>query len=278
MIDSRFLNLNLFIKGIRFSEPSSSNAQIGDTYLLLGTENSDNNDIIVFDGSSFHHIPPRTTMHELIDAENGNIYSYDGSNWNISGHIGDMLVESVIDFFYSSSEDEVKFRNIAGVKYIQDNYLYTSTGEGTNADSQELSQGAYIANNTDGRIYYYEGYDDNSHYVWIPCKLGISSVVISKATGAAYYYNGTAWVALTSLLKNEMFTLDYQNIQDKRVNLSSNVASEKASSVIVFAGGATHFAGTDFSVTGNSISWNAKVLDTVGLKEGDKLIVQYVGV
>lgn len=85
-------------------------------------------------------------------------------------------------------------------------------------------------------------------------------------------YNNGTWKVLSGTIV-DLFTLTNTDITNKYVTLSS--APQDASKVrLDIVGGPTQVYGTDFSISGNQLSWSTLFLDGV-LAAGDMFIVQY---
>ena len=74
----------------------------------------------------------------------------------------------------------------------------------------------------------------------------------------------------------EIHTLTAGEVTAKSFTLSNTVATGEEGNVLLFVSGVAQAAGTDFTVSGNSVSWNNKELDSLGLVAGDIFIVHYV--
>ena len=207
MIDRRFLKVKLSVKDIIHSYPQ--NPVEGEQYLIQAHEHGDiseslNNYIIRRKGSNWEEIPPRYDMPEIINEQNGDILSYDGSKWIAVARCGIVVVDDIIDFDYTGEQDS-SINNVIGTKFIStesygDFYsqdLHYSVGSGMNCLEYRFSPGISFACSADRKIYTYTkvGSWDN----WqISAPLNSNTVIMSKFTGLLYYHNGTKWEAFNS--------------------------------------------------------------------------------
>ena len=73
----------------------------------------------------------------------------------------------------------------------------------------------------------------------------------------------------------ESHNLTAVEISAKAFSLANSVASGQESNVLLFVLGLAQVAGTDFTASGNLISWNGKGLEELHLSAGDNIIVHY---
>lgn len=106
--------------------------------------------------------------------------------------------------------------------------------------------------------------------------------VLNAATGEILRFNGSAWSAVSVInaasnaVATDIHTLTAQEVTAKSFTLANSVASGQENNILLFVSGVAQTAGVDFSASGNSISWNNKGLDSLGLVAGDTFIVHYV--
>ncbi|MBR0186897.1 MAG: DUF2793 domain-containing protein [Synergistaceae bacterium] len=282
MIDRRFLSFSISVLGVLNEPPNKHNA--GDQYLISANPNDGWDDfancIAYSNGSDWRAIPPRVGGLEVFDTSSGDLLRYDGSAWNVIAHIGVYFVDDIVDFDYKSEADNVRFNGISGVKFICTNgssynaaSLYISTGDDIDTNSYSVDDNTYVVLNTDGCLYsldYFRGR-------WRSGIDARASIVISKATGLSYYYNGSRWTPTIpdgGSLVNEAHTLTYDDIENKSLTLNGLIVTGKENCTLCFIGSVAHVAGTDFVASENSISWNQMPLDST-LASGDSIIVQY---
>ena len=168
-------------------------------------------------------------------------------------------------------------------------YSYSASGGWT---MSTLSEGdRFLALNFQDtlqpRIYeYIDSYGDSFASAFSYDSLFNGNIFLNKADGALYFYNGSTVVKLsgsssgssgTSLqYLTEVHTLTAQEISNNAFSLLNFIASGQESNILCFVDGVAQAAGTDFSASGNSITWNNKGLADVGLVAGDVFILHYV--
>lgn len=112
-----------------------------------------------------------------------------------------------------------------------------------------------------------------------------SMEVFNLETGQLLRYNGTDWVAVVTIPDadnipatptTETHSLTKSEASAKSFTLSQSVAEGQEDNVLLFISGVAQIAGTDFSVSGNSISWSDKALDNIKLVEGDVFLIHYI--
>lgn len=106
--------------------------------------------------------------------------------------------------------------------------------------------------------------------------------VLNAATGEILRFNGSAWSAVSVInaasnaVATDIHTLTAQEVTAKSFTLANSVASGQENNILLFVSGVAQVAGVDFTASGNSISWNNKALDSLGLVAGDTFIIHYV--
>lgn len=216
----------------------------------------------------------------------GALYRHDGTKYVPIGSEGVVFVDNVVNLDYRDNSQDALVA-VKGTKFISingagpySNYIYYTANGTDSPDTAEIAENSTVtvAVLKDGVIYSH----DNDGY-WRPYLVpSTGCIIISKADSSMYIKDGMTKKFISvggsggSGLKNEAFTLTSSNIDNKSITVVGNIASGSESSVLCFVGGTVHFAGTDFTASGDSISWDGKTLDTVGLKEGDTFVVQYM--
>ena len=284
MIDRRFLGFSLTVKGLYDAPPSSVAA--GEQFLASSSPSGDWNGhpncIALYDGTKWLFTSPHKGALEVLNIKTGEILAYDGSQWCKSAQLGIAIVQSVVDFVYTQTDDERYFYNIKGARFIDTegrfgrDAIYTSTGNGSEVTPISLSTGFSVAIASDGSIRTLN-YADSS-YSWSSLTFGRSTFVLAADTGCLYYYDGSGWAKVISdylQLVNEPHSLTSTDISNMSLSLDARIAQGKESSVLCFVGSTVHISGVDFSASGYSISWNNLPLAEAGLRAGDIIIVQY---
>ena len=112
--------------------------------------------------------------------------------------------------------------------------------------------------------------------------------VLNLDTGYILQFNGSAWTAVASFSLNsasdsavlafftEAHSLTADDVSAKTFTLTHSIASGQESNTLLFVSGLAQTVGSDFTASGNSISWNNKGLDSIGLTVGDSFLIQYV--
>ena len=73
----------------------------------------------------------------------------------------------------------------------------------------------------------------------------------------------------------ETHVLTSAEATSKGFTLSHAVAAGKELNVLLAVCGLIQIAGTDYTASGSSISWNGKGLDNASLRAGDTFVVRY---
>ena len=73
----------------------------------------------------------------------------------------------------------------------------------------------------------------------------------------------------------ETHTLTAEEATAKSFTLANSIKSGKENNVMLSVCGVTQIAGTDYTASGNTISWSDKALADIGLQEDDVFLVQY---
>ena len=108
--------------------------------------------------------------------------------------------------------------------------------------------------------------------------------VINIETGKMMRFDGVVWEDITDIsgsgggdeIVAETHMLTAAEATAKSFTLANSIKSGKEDSVVLSVCGVVQIPGSDYIASGNSISWNAKTLDDIGLQAGDVFLVQYV--
>ena len=112
--------------------------------------------------------------------------------------------------------------------------------------------------------------------------------VLNLDSGEILLFNGAAWNVIASFSDNssstpaalaiftEHHSLTAAEVSAKSFSLTHNIASGQEANTLLFVSGLAQIVGTDFTASGNSISWNNKALDDIDLAAGDAFLIQYV--
>ena len=102
--------------------------------------------------------------------------------------------------------------------------------------------------------------------------------VLNSATGQILRYDGSAWSVVASTgggsasITTETHTLTAEEVSAKSFTLTGTPA---AGTVSLSIQGLIQTEGTDYSISGGTISWTDKELANVGLMAGDIFVIQY---
>lgn len=104
--------------------------------------------------------------------------------------------------------------------------------------------------------------------------------VLNVATNEILRYGGSDWGVIAifdggSDLDVEIHAITAADISSQGFTLSHSVATGYENKVLAFLQGIAQVPGVDFTVTGNSFSWQNKTLANFDFRAGDVLIIQY---
>ena len=276
--DRRFLNVKLSIKGIVNTPPA--NVSAGDQFIVGANptgafKNAIVNSIAAYNGTSWKFIAPDVNQLEIINLDTSEILSWNGTAWitliSIKEH--STLVLDVVTTGSSlpaTTEQGEKFLNIENGK------LYTATEKDTWNDGVATVDGDSYISLTNKKLYV------NSNGEFSEENITDGTVFLNKSDGLLWYYNATndEFVKLsipeTHASTTEYHTLTAAEATAKSFTLNHSIASGTESSVLLAVCGIIQVAGTDYLVNGNTISWNNKALENIGLIEGDIFIIHYL--
>ena len=120
--------------------------------------------------------------------------------------------------------------------------------------------------------------------VLLPQDIPVGGSFLNKANNTIYVYDGVNFIPVNSSggsavagdeIVTETRTLTASEITNQAVTLANSVKTGKENQVLLFAAGLVQVAGTDFTASGNTISWANKGLANRTLTTGDTLVIQY---
>ena len=139
------------------------------------------------------------------------------------------------------------------------------------------ANGARYASSTDHKIYSSNGSALSDEAV------PTGGTFLNKADNFLYVYDGANFIKASNnsasavpVFVTESHSLTAAEVTAKSFSLSNSIASGQESNTLLFVSGIAQIVGTDFAASGNSISWNSKGLDSIGLATGDTFLVQYI--
>ena len=101
----------------------------------------------------------------------------------------------------------------------------------------------------------------------------VGDVRVALDTATAYIWTGSVWQAISGDIITEKKTLTGTDISNKYVTLTQNPLTPAMARLIVIEGVEQNY-GTDFTISGNQLSWSTLGLDGV-LEIGDNLVIIY---
>ena len=274
-IERRFLDVSLTILGI-LNQPAE-NPSAGDQYIVgaNGTgafEGIAPNSVARFDGTQWKFSAPRAGTIEALDASAGTILRFNGSSWNVVADFNSFIAP-VLDIVNSGNELPATCSENQVFLNIDDNKLYTATDVNTWNSGVALTDGTRYASATDFKVY------ESNGSVVTPAEIKDGGLFLNKADGCIYVYDEAAHEFKRNgadVTVTEIHHLTAAEVSAKSFSLSNSIASGRENQVMLSVGGVAQIVGIDFSASGNSISWNNKGLDSLGLAAGDTFIVHYV--
>ena len=155
--------------------------------------------------------------------------------------------------------------------------LYTATAANSWDSGTLTANSSRYASSTDHKIYVSDG-----------SALTASNIIngdlfLNKEDNSVYVYDSGASAfrkvgGYSISLCTESHSLNAAEVAGKSFTLSHNIASGQESNTLLFVSGIAQIVGVDFTASGNSISWDSKGLDAIGLAVGDTFLVQYIKV
>ena len=312
MIDRRFLNLQLTVKGFSATKPSSS-VNFGDAYIVSDASGWDAgasvNDIAKYEyltgatNSGWSYTKPTAyASTEVLNLATGEILKYTDSNneWETVSHAGMLILDCVVDDEVSSSSSLAEAKNIVGnvyiVTYENDNKVYKVTSAGTATQLTSISLGKKVGVIDGGYVYHVE--KDGSNNLFFSNDYGYApenTIIYSKYTNNLYVYDGSNLIPLnptrttygesTGALCTERHVFTATEISNQSVLLNVIVPASKVSETVCFLNGGAHLHGVDFEaerVTYNSvykleISWDSGNVNwyTSPPRAGEIAVFQY---
>ena len=276
MLDRRFLNISLTVQGVA-NEPTD-NPSVG-TQFIVGTvpagafTNVVPNSIARFNGETWNFIAPKAGDLEVLNAETGEVLRFNGTAWTV---IAAFYVPIAPVLAIVPSGDTLPASASAGDSFLKtdDAKLYTATAADTWDSGTLTDNGSRYASSSDFKIYQSDG-----------SSLSATSILngdlfLNKEDGSAYVYDASvqAFVKIggSAEVVTEVHSLTAEEAAAKTFSLLHSIAIGKENSSLVFVSGVAQAFGLDFSASGNSISWDNKALDDIGLEAGDLFIIHYI--
>ena len=280
MLDRRFVSISLVVLGVA-NEPAANPAN-GTQYIVGSTPagafaGASPNSIALFDGTAWKFITPKIGEPEVLNSATGEFLTWNGSAWSVvltinrNSHTPPVLavIPTGTSLPASASAGDTFFKT-------DDAKLYTATAADTWDNGTATTNASRYASSTDHKIYTSDGSAAASENV------SEGGFFLNKEDNCLYVYNGSIFIKIGGnseaavQVATELHSLTAAEVSAKTFTLTNSVKSGEESNILLFVSGVAQAAGTDFSASGNSISWNAKGLEAVGLREGDSFIIHYV--
>ena len=279
MFDRRFFDVSLIVQGIA-NEPTA-NPAVGTQY-IVGSDpagafaKANANYIARYNGTTWKFNIPKVGGLELLNAETGEILGYNGSAWAVktvlSGADSIMPVLAIVQ-----TGTTLPATATIGDKFLNtdDNKLYTATAADTWDSGTAIVNGSRYASSTDFKIY------ESNGSVVTGANISDGRIFLNKEDSCVYVYNSTTATfsklgSQTAETVVEYHTLTAEEATAKSFTLENSVATGKEASVMLSVCGIMQNAGTDYTVSGNSISWINKALNNIGLMAGDTFVIHYI--
>ena len=277
LIDRRFLNISLAVLGIA-NEPAA-NPTAGSQYIVgsAGTGAFSGvapNSIARFNGSAWEFITPKLGELEVLNLQTLEILRFDGSSWDVIAALSAAPIPPVLaiiptgDTLPASAVSGDVFLNISDAK------IYTATDTDSWNDGILTADGDRYASLSDFKVYQSDGQAlsvSTIHDGAIFFNKQNNSLFVFDAVSQSFVKAGASLEAFT-----EAHSITAAEAFAKSFSLTYSIASGQENNIICSVSGIMQIPNVDFSASGQSISWNGKGLDTIGLEEGDTFIIHYI--
>lgn len=279
LLDRRFLGISLSVLAV--ANQPDDNSSAGTQYIVGDSPagafaGAAVNSLARFDGTAWSFTTPKVGELEVLNLQTSEILKFDGAAWSVvyALHKAVAPVLAIVptgSVLPANTAAGETFINTANAK------LFTANAADSWDTGTNIANGTRYASSTDFKIYTSNGESMD----------GVSilngDLFLNKENGAAYIFDSSApaFVKITGLSSydetvTEVHTLTAAEVTAKGFSLSNSVATGKENNTLLFVSGIAQAVGTDFTVSGNSISWNGNGLDSLGLAAGDTFIAHYV--
>ena len=280
MLNRRFLSVSLIVQGIA-NEPSAN--PVAGTQYIVGSNpsgafaNATANSIASFNGSAWEFSAPKNIELEVLNVATGEILKYNGSAWistltiNRNSNTAPVLavVPTGTTLPASASAGDSFFKT-------DDAKLYTATAANTWNSGTVAADGSRYASTTDHKIYTSNGSTATEETI------NDGGFFLNKEDNCLYIYNGSTFIKIgedtdnDTVFVTDVHALTAAEVTAKSFTLTNTIKTGHENNVLIFVSGVAQAVGTDFTASGNAISWANKGFDTIGLMAGDTFIVHYV--
>ncbi len=275
-LDRRFVSIGMRVEKVA-NQPTTGITPVNGTQYIVGSNptgafaSASANDLARYDGSKWKFTRPDTGHLEVLNMETLEILGWNGTEWAVLARLrGENPVLDVVTTgttLPATAEEGDKFLNTSNGK------LYTATAPDTWDSGTLTSSGDRYASSTDAKIY------ENRDGTFVATSLADGTLFLSKADDSPYGYDADTDRLIKlgggSNIVTESHVLTAEEVAAKSFNLSNAVATGKENAVLLSACGVVQVAGTDFAVSGKTVSWTGKGLAEVDLTAGDVFVVSY---
>ena len=277
LLDRRFLNISLTVQAIAnqpYADPSAGFQYIVGLSPAGAFAGASTNSIAQYDGTKWTFFTPKVGELEVLNLDTGEVLSFNGTNWTAIFSLYEP-VAPVLAIVPTGSTLPSSAAAGDSLLNTSDAKLYTATAADTWDSGTLTANGSRYASSADHKIYQSNG------SVLSATNIIDGDMFLNREDGAVYAYDSTAsaFVKVNGYpveFVTEAHTLTAAEVIAKSFTLTNSVASGKENNTLLFVSGIAQSASTDFTVSDNSVSWNNKGLDSIGLIEGDTFIVHYV--
>ena len=307
IINRRFLDVSLSVQGVA-NQPPATPAPVNGTQYIVGDApagafaSATAGSLARYDGykQTWVFTKPAAGQMELLNVDTKEIMAFDGTAWVVKANLGGgdgsgtgplpetaKPVNTIVTSgatLPATAEVGAKFLNTA------DGKLYTATAENSWGAGVAVAAGERYASVTDKKLY--EIVDGT-----LTGKTPADGVIfLSRTDDVVIGYDGVGnkFIVVGGSgevtgdpgenpvipapsgigIETESHTLTSGEETAKKFNLAKAVATGKETAVLLFVGGVAQVAGTDFTVSGNEVSWTGKGLDGI-VATGDIFVVSY---
>ena len=281
-IDRRFLNISISVVGIANEPPD--NPTNGTQYIVGATPTgafagATPNSIARYNGSAWKFSAPKIGGLEVLNADTGELLNFNGSTWGAVAAFGgsDNFIKPVLNILNSGST--LPQSPIQGDTFFNssDGKIYSANTNNTWDNGTDTTNGSRYASANEFKIFV------NDNGTLSALNIIDGAFFLNKADNSLYVYNASVPALIkisasssdTDEIVTEHHSLSAEEVNAKAFTLSHYIKSGKENSVLLFASGIAQIEGTDFTASGNSISWTGKALDDVDLSDGDIFVIQY---
>ena len=280
LLNRRFFDISVIVSGVA-NEPAAN--PVAGTQYIVGANptgvfaGAAANSIARFDGTAWKFTAPKNGELEVLNSLTGEFLKWDGTAWTVALTINRGSNTAPV-LAVVSTGTTLPASASAGDSFFKtdDAKLYTATAVDTWDTGTATANGSRYASLTDHKIYTSNGSTATGE------TLSEGGFFFNKEDNSLYVFNGSAFIKIGGssgageTSATEVHTLTAAEVTAKGFTLSNAVASGQEGNVLLFVSGIAQTVGTDFTASGTSISWTNKGLDTLGLVEGDIIIVHYV--